>query len=217
MGYKLTWVYIRPNGTEQKIRPNWFHYEVDFTQLSALPAEWTATTWGTVVNGSWLQAETLAYMSVDLTSANLLEMEMTWTRTETSWAWWDKLWVGDWANWSSWYNEYYFMALYSSNYSYHNQWSFLESNIWWTNTNLAADTWKTPRWWDYTYTFSIDFSTGVMSWTQYDSLSGNTNNPTYTLSSSQISDIKNYGYVRIYNFNPNGVTNYIKTVSIDIT
>ena len=41
MGYKLTWVYIRPNGTEQKIRPT-----------TRLPSEYQEVEW---IGSSWTQ------------------------------------------------------------------------------------------------------------------------------------------------------------------
>ena len=51
MGYKLTWVYIRPNGTEQKIRPEWWqpwantiaYYPLtSVTTTSDMKGSWTA-------------------------------------------------------------------------------------------------------------------------------------------------------------------------------
>ena len=44
MGYKLTWMYIRPNGVEQKIRPNTLpQYTVTWSTLKSTftPSEWS--------------------------------------------------------------------------------------------------------------------------------------------------------------------------------
>ena len=56
MGYKLTWIYIRPNGTEQKIRPTWpTILSYDFTQSDAwwTPYNRTPNDWDNYRDSDW--------------------------------------------------------------------------------------------------------------------------------------------------------------------
>ena len=50
MGYKLTWMYIRPNGTEQKIRPTWWQPWAN--TVAYLKLNWN----GTDSSGNWNNA-----------------------------------------------------------------------------------------------------------------------------------------------------------------
>lgn len=186
---------------------------VDFRELSALPSDWIASTWGTVVYGSWLKWDSAVYKAIDLTGASKIKMTMTWNRTKTSWAWWDNIWLASAINGDM----YVLWAAYNSNYSYNSGGSYIWKRVWGTETQLWKVTWQTPQWWDYTYIFELDFNTWVTTTSQYDSMSGYTNTPTYTLTASELATIKSYGYIYIYVYAPNGITNYAHTISIEIS
>jgi hypothetical protein len=92
MGYKLTWVYIRPNGTEQKIRPNkreptantvlYLPLETDFLDYSTNEIAITNLGSVTLVNtGTWASIPVAQFnsSSMELTFTNPLDVNDAWT------------------------------------------------------------------------------------------------------------------------------------------
>lgn len=81
MGYKLTWVYIRPNGTEQKIRPTgwqpwantvaYYPFNTDFNDYS-----WN---WFDLTNNWWVAIESVGWV----TCANFKDQSPYWLSRST--------------------------------------------------------------------------------------------------------------------------------------
>lgn len=212
MWNKIQRIYIGQN----LVRPvaQELHYYIDFRTAGSLPSDWTATSGGTV-DSNWLKASSVVWKQIDLSSANNLAITVTWNRTTTSWAGYDQLWM--WDAPSAWTICYRLRADYRSNYTYQSEGTSLRYVTGGTETVVNTVTWKTPSGWNYTYTFNVDFNTWAWTASQYDSNSGYTNSPSYTLSASQIAELKTLTWFYLNIPNPNSITNYCYTVAIDIT
>lgn len=95
MGYKLTWVYIRPNGTEQKIRPIRDVFEFDFTDSTGWTFNDATISWWKLQatqSGGWCVYDT----GTDIKDSSKITIDATVYGTTWSWVWLIYLMFCDW-------------------------------------------------------------------------------------------------------------------------
>ena len=79
MGYKLTWVYMRPNGTEQKIRPN-----------TRLPSAYQEVEWIENTSTSYIDSGLLSWAGYKIdfkfytSSSNNSDQTIVWNHTNSN-------------------------------------------------------------------------------------------------------------------------------------
>lgn len=192
----------------------------DFTTVSSIPSDISVRKWSRSVS-SWLrvtnQWATITRNIGSLSGKSSFRIEATGTRTSTSWAWFNCVWITNRQGSSSaadyaWYVTYELEKARRSNASYSEsngikyEWS---SN---SRTSLTAVT-TTSTIWNYALYFEVNLNTWyITAWgTAPDSWSTN-----YTLSSSQLTQLKAMQYALFWTYPANSSSDTLQTLKIII-
>lgn len=193
----------------------------DFTTVSSIPSDISVRKWSMSVV-SWLRCyntwTTITRNIGSLSSKNRFRIEATGTRTSTSWAGFNGIWITNRQGSSSqsdyaWYISYEVEKARASNASYSDsngikyEWS---AN---SRTSLTALTTSSTIW-NYALYFDVNLQTGYISawWTVPDSWSTN-----YTLNSSQLSQLKAMQYAFFWAYPANSSYDTLQTLKITIS
>ena len=90
MGYKLTWVYIRPNGTEQKIRPEWWTPWADTIVYYPFSSDYNDHSWNgynittTGASSIWIN-QWVSCLSVNNSKVSASTIDAMTTYNEYTW------------------------------------------------------------------------------------------------------------------------------------
>ena len=193
----------------------------DFTTVSYIPYDISVRKWSWSVS-SWLkvtnQWATITRNIGSLSGKSSFRIEATGTRTSTSWAWFNGIWITNRQGSSSatdyaWYITYEVEKARGSNASYSDsngikrEWS---AN---SRTSLTALT-TTSTIGDYALYFEVNLSTWyVTAWGTAPS-SWSTN---YTLSSSYLTELKNMQHAFFWTYPANSSSDTLKTLKITIS
>lgn len=161
MGYELTWMYIRPNGVEQKIRPSWwwtppatcvayYKLEDDFLDYSwngyDLTNSWIVL--GTTSDG--YKAWQLGVNKFAYTTAFNFQLTNSTPRTIAFWEWCSSITAGSWS-----------MAAILRNYNGNQNFCF-----WATTYNYSTWGLWNPRfqstWWQTSSTQPLDYNMSLI-------------------------------------------------------
>lgn len=185
-----------------QIRPSWskayeFTYDFRWWSFDWFKAAWWSnieTNWSYSFTSSWLQQTSSSndryisvYVPVDLTNAKKITLVKLWYYVANSWSNGKWIWIVTTVSWEYWWNPRirWFINLnttspssYSENWIYYN-----DSFVSWSK--------YASTWWDTTQTMIIDLEAKTVV---YSHSWANTKEFTYTLSDSQITEIRNMKY-----------------------
>lgn len=210
VGDKLVW----PKGWD------WIYY--DFTTVSSIPSEFSVWKWSVSVSSGLrtYNSSSVITMNIgDISSKSSVRIEITGTRTSGSWAWHNAIWLTDRSGSSSsddyaWYHTYELRKWWGQNATYSADYNGIKYE--WNNnskTNLTALTTSSSIW-DYDLYVEFDLTTGLISGWGTTPVAWSTN---YTLSSSQLTQLKAMQYFLFYTFPASSTADTLKTLKITIS